>query len=194
MIQLASEFRVSALTLKLFTPASPQECELFDVLESIYRVAYSYVKKKWRLFDRFMIQEAAQEAVFVVTELIYVKFQEIVTKYPDVTERHRFYMAYAGFKLRNYFGHRASSSISYLKKKGIKQEMEELSDVSLSRPDAKTEQMIALDHACRNEYERLVVQYFCMGHDYELIAEKLGSTLKRVKKTLRRVKNRLRTK
>lgn len=192
MIPLAEEFRWTALTLKLFTPASPQECELFDVLEQTYRVAYSYVKRAGRLRDRFMIQEAAQEAAFCITQLIYLKLAEIQIKFPDTEERHKFYRMFVGFRLKDYFSYRSSSVVSYLRKRGLIQEFEELSDTALSRPDANTERLIALDHACRNQYERCVVQYYCMGNDRATIAEKLECTERRVKKTLRRIKTRLR--
>lgn len=178
--------------MKLFTPASPQECELFDVLEQTYRVAYSFVKRAGRLYDRMMIQEAAQEAAFCVTHLIYTKLTEILAKFPDTDERHKFYRMFVGFRLKDYFSYRSSSVVSYLRKRGLVQEFEELSDTALSRPDAQTEQLIALDHACRNEFERLVVQYFCMGNDRDNIAVKLNCTTRRVKKTLRRIKSRLR--
>ncbi len=76
-------------------------------------------------------------------------------------------------------------------KKGIIPTQMELSDEMLVRPDEATERVIALDAACRNEFERAVVTYFCMGNTRETIADKCGCTTRRVKKVLRRVKNRL---
>lgn len=180
-----------ASSLKLFTPASPQEVELWDILEQTYRVSYAFVKRRGRLHDKFMVMEAAQEAVFFMTLIIYTKLEEIQTKYPDTAERHKFYRMAVGFRLMGYFSLRKTSSLSTLKKRGVVPIQIEISDEMLSRPDEATERLIALDSACRDEFEKLVIAYAEMGNSRELIAEKCGCTIKRVKKTLLRVKRRL---
>ncbi len=180
-----------ASSLKLFTPASPQEVELWDILEQTYRVSYAFVKRRGKLQDKMMVMEAAQEAVFFMTYLIYTKLEAIQAKYPDVEERHKFYRMSVGFRLLGYFSLRATSTVSYLKKKGFTLEQVDMSEDMLSRPDEATERVIALDAACRDEFEKLVVSYAEMGNSRELIAEKCGCSLKRVKKTLMRVKRRL---
>jgi hypothetical protein len=191
MIPAVAELRQIASNLKLFTPASPQEVELFEVLEQVFRSAYSFVKRRGRLYDKFMVMEAAQEAVYFITHIIYTKLDDVVTKYPDPEERHKFYRMSVGYRLLNYFSLRATSSISYLKKKGVIPEQVELADELLSRPDEKTEAMIALEAACRDEFEKIVTQYYGMGNTVELIAAKCGCSEKRVKKSLMRVKRRL---
>lgn len=180
-----------ASSLKLFTPASPQECELWEILEQTYRVSYSFVKRRGRLHDKFMVMEAAQEAVYFMVLLIYTKLEEITTKYPDIEERHKFYRMSVGFRLMGYFSLRATSTVSYLRKKGFKLDQVDLSEEMLSRPDEATDRLIAIDAACRDEFEKLVFTYAEMGNSRELIAEKCGCSEKRVKKTLMRVKRRL---
>lgn len=180
-----------ASSLKLFTPASQQETELWDILEQTYRVSYAFVKKRGRLQDKFMVMEAAQEAVFYMTYLIYTRLEEIQTKFPDIEDRHKFYRMSVGFRLMSYFSLRATSTVSYLKKKGFTLDQVELSEEMLSRPDEATERLIALDAVCRDEFEKLVIAYAEMGNSRELIAEKCGCTMKRVKKVLLRVKRRL---
>jgi hypothetical protein len=191
MIPAVVEFRQMASSLKLFTPASPQEVELWDILEQTYRVSYSFVKRRGKLQDKFMVMEAAQEAVFYMVYLIYTRLEEITTKFPDIEDRHKFYRMSVGFRLKEYFSFRATSSISYLRRRGFKLEQVEISEEMLARPDEATERLIALEAVCRDEFEKLVIAYVEMGNSRELIAEKLGCSLKRVKKALLRVKRRL---
>jgi len=202
MIPKAVSLPSTPSTLKAFTPPSEQEAELFGVfgehdgvLQQSERVARGFARGRFKSGDAFFLMEAIQEAACIVTELIWsnAEWQAIKEKYPDREERHKFFRMTVGYKLREYFSYRATSTLSFLKKKGLEVKFETVHEGHVVRPCSSLECMIALHDACENELQLRVVEFYSMGNSRELIASKCGLTQTKVKKLLQRVKRRLKT-
>lgn len=179
--------------LTVFTPPSEEESELFgsDLISQIQRVAKGFARRRFRQHDLAFVEECIAEAQFIVVELIWTSLKSIKEKYPDDTERHKFYRMSVGYKLKEYWALRATSTESYLRKKGIEVRQHQLYESTAIRYYSEADEFLALEHAVRNELELRVVEFFCMGNTRELIAEKCGLSISRVKKILTRIKKRL---
>lgn len=182
------------MKLKVFTPRSEREDELLSedgVLEQAQRVARGFVSRRGRQRDMMFKEEMEAEAAFLATEILWEEYVQLKERIPDIEERHRFIRKRIGYGLLEYVSHRASSTISYLKKKGIVEEHVVIRDSHLCRCNDDIECMIALESVTADELERCVVQYHAMGNPRDLIASKCGLTRNRVKKILSRVRRRL---
>lgn len=188
-------------------------CELDSgPFEQSQRVAKGYARRIGRGGDLAFIDECQAEAAFIVVELIWTAYEKIIAKYPDQNDREKFYRMSVGYRLKEYFAYRSTSTISYLKKKGIVEQHFSLSaeqkgksefndgieasftteHVGLARMNIEIELYILLDSVCTSEVERLIVDLYAMGNTKEEIGEKLEMSPARVKKTLRRIKRRIR--
>jgi hypothetical protein len=177
----------------------PSECEdeLFGIEEEnsllvqAERVARGYARGKSRQRDAAFVDECIAEAYFTVVELLWTSLKEIKEKYPDIVERHKFIRMSIGYKLKEYWAYRATSTISFLKKRGIVVKHQSIETCQVISDDSSLNEFIALDHATRDQVERRVIEFYCMGNDLELISIKCSMSQKRVKKILIRVKKRL---
>lgn len=178
--------------------------------EQSQRVAKGYARRMGRGGDRAFIDECQAEAAFIVTELIWEGYDGIMEKYPDEGERHKFYRMSVGYRLKEYWAYRSTSTISYLKKKGIIVKHYSLSHEpkvnvdavgfsnellqhhELGRMNIEVDLYILLDSVCTNEVERDILDNHAMGHTKEQIAEKFEISVARVYKILRRIKRRIR--
>lgn len=179
------------LQVKLFTPPSEAEAELFEVLPQALRVARGFAKRRGKSKDAMFVDECEAEATFVVTELIYGAIRGVMEKFADKEERFKFYRMSVGYKLKEYYSYRATSTVSYLKKKGIEEQHIQLQESHALRVNIELECLILMDYICRDEIERRVVDFYAMGNPRDLIASKCGMSVGRVKRILRRVKRRL---
>lgn len=182
--------------LNLSTPPSEFEDEFFGVGEQVglmaqaERVARGFARGRNKQRDFAFVDECIAEAYYVVVEMYWTHFERIKLKFPDIIERHKFMRMSIGYRLKAYWSYRATSSISYLKQKGIIEKHEPITDQIASK-DCSLQQYIALENAVRNEIEARVVELFKIGNDRELIAHKLSMKPRRVKRILTRVKKRL---
>lgn len=187
--------------------------ELFSgPYEQSQRVAKGYARRIGRGGDLAFVDECQAEASFILVELIWSAYAKILEKYPEEEDRHKFYRMSVGYKLKEYWAYRSTSTISYLKKKGIVEHHYSLSaeqkgksefndgmtttfsteHVGLARMNIEVELYILLDSVCLDEVERLIVDLYAIGNTKEEIGVKLEMSPARVKKTLRRIKRRIR--
>lgn len=183
--------------LTAFTPPSDEESELFGdergegILPQVERVAKGFARRRFRGTDEAFVDECIAEGNFVVVELIWTSLQDIKAKYPDKEERFKFYRISVGYKLKEYWSLRATSTESYLRKKGVEVRQHQLHESDAIRYYSEADDFIALEHAVRDELELRVVEFYAMGNARDLIASKCGISERRVKKILIRIKKRL---
>jgi hypothetical protein len=179
-------------------PPSQEECELFGdsehdgILEQVQRVAKGFARRRFRGTDLAFVDECIAEANFVVCELIYTSLAQLKAKYPEIEERFTFYRMSVGYKLKEYWSLRATSTESYLRKKGIEVKQHQLHESQAIRYYSEADEFIALENAARDEVEKLVLQFHAMGNTRDLIASKCGISERLVKKILIRIRKRLR--
>jgi Cys-tRNA synthase (O-phospho-L-seryl-tRNA:Cys-tRNA synthase) len=183
--------------LTAFTPPSDEEVELFGtessegIFPQIERVARGFAKRRFRGMDVAFVEECIAEGNFTVVELIWTGLIELKAKYPDVEERFKFYRMSVGYKLKEYWSLRATSTESYLRKKGIELHRHQLHESDAIRYYSEADEYVAMEHAVRDELELRVVEFYAMGNTRDLIAQKCGISERRVKKILIRIKKRL---
>lgn len=181
-----------------FTPPSEEEVELLGdegcegILPQVERVARGFARRRFRGSDAAFVEECIAEGNFVVVELIWTSLSEIKARFPDKEERFKFYRMSVGYKLKEYWSLRATSTESYLRKKGIEIRQHQLHESHAIRYYSDADEFIALEHAVRDELELRVVEFYAMGNARDLIASKCGISERRVKKILIRIRKRLR--
>ena len=187
------------LRLTAFTPPSEEENDLFGddesegILPQVLRVARGFARRRFRGNDGAFVDECIAEGNFVVTEMILTSLSTIKEKYPDREERFKFYRMSVGYKLKEYWSLRATSTESFLRKKGIEIRQHQLHESHALRQYSEADEFIALEHAVRDELELRVVEFYAMGNARDLIASKCGISLRRVKRILIRIKKRLKS-
>jgi len=177
--------------LTFFSPPSEAEAEFFDVIEQLERVAKGFARRRLKSIDEMFVDECIAEAYFVIVELIYTSLESIKAEYPNLDDRYKFYRTTVGYKLKEYWSYRATSTISFLKKKGISVQHYSLWEGAAIQYHSSLDIYIAMEHAARNDLERKVVELTAMGNPKELIAEKCALKPKQITKILKRVENRL---
>lgn len=188
---------MTSSTLKLSTPPSAEELELFGengeegIIEQAERVAKGFARRRFRGTDLAFVDECIAEAYYTVVCIVYESLAEVRVRYPDRDERFTFYRMSVGYKLKEYWSSRATSTESYLRKKGIEIRQHQLNESHLVKSYSEADEFIALENAVRNERERRVVELHAMGNARDLIASKLSLSEKLVKKILTRIKKRL---
>lgn len=192
MIPLPTSRRSTTSTLNLFTPPSERELELYEVVEQVEKVARGFAKRRNEQRNLGFIDEAEAEARFIVTYMMWTEYDAICVKYPDKEERHKFFRMTVGFKLKEYFSHRQTSTVSYLKKKGIIVKREQVHDDMLVTYISPMDVAIVLEDVCGNMLEIRVVEFYSFGNSVETVAEKCGLTVKRTKRILNRIRRKLR--
>lgn len=183
----------------LFTPPSKTDIELFGdemsdgALMHARRTARGFARGRSRSHDFAFIEECEAEAVFIVTEMILTTLDSIVEKYPILEERLKFYRMSVGYHLKGYWAHRATSTLSFLRKKGINEKVFELYEAaaSLTRINLDAQVFELTDDLLPTELDKRVVEFYLMQNSREIIAVKCGITPKRVKRILRRLKRKL---
>jgi hypothetical protein len=194
MIPLATSQASTSSPLGVFTPPSPAVDELLEpegVLDQSERVARGFAKRKGRGTDGAFIDEAIAEAHYIVTVLILTEYESICEKYPDKAERMKFYRCSVGYKLMAYFSHRATSTVSYLKKKGIEVRRHSVHEGMLVEYVSAFDIKVCLEAVCTDALEMRVLEFYSMGNDREQIGLKCGISPKRVRKILVRIRKRL---
>lgn len=194
MIPLAILQKSTHFPLGVFTPPSPAVDELLEpdgVLEQSARVARGFAKRKSRGNDKAFIDEAIAEAHFVVTYIILTEFESICEKYPDKAERMKFYRCSVGYKLMEYFSARPTSTVSYLKKKGIEVRRHAIHEGMLIEYVSAFDVKVCLEAVCEDHVEIRILEFYSMGLTREEIGVKCGLSPKRVKKILIRIRKRL---
>lgn len=142
------------------------------------------------------------EGIFIVTQLILAGvdptsddkrslFEQIVARFPDTEERFKFYRMSVGYGLKKYCCHRATSSVSFLKAKGIEIKHVKLEEEYVPRNDHSAMMQILLDEAAVTMMEKDVLRFYLLANPIEVIGEKVGLSPKRVRKVLKRIKRRL---
>lgn len=192
--------QVSQLITALFDPnalwlwyeAREQELEL--ALQWARISAGSYVKKAGKGRDSAFADECEAEAIFIVTCLIYEDWESIKVNHPDVNDRTKFYYSMVKYQLRDYWSYRASSTVSFLKKRGIVISFESISNHNHKAvEDSQLSFAELLENVLRNDTERKIFDLYCVGNKKEIIATHLNMTLKDVRKVLRDIKARIRS-
>lgn len=192
MIPLPASRRSTTSTLSLFTPPSDRELELFEVVEQVEKVARGFAKRRGEQRNFGFIDEAEAEARYIVTYLMWTEYDAICVKYPDKAERHKFYRMTVGFKLREYFTYRPTSTVAYLKKKGIVVNREQVHDDMRIQYVSPMDVSIVLEDVCQNMLEVRVVEFYSFGNSIEMVAMKCGISEKRTKRILNRIRRKLR--
>lgn len=178
-----SESRFSMLRLVI---------ESEGLLDQAKAVAIAFARRNGRLRDGFFIQEAIAEAWYILWETLHYGYEGLLEKYPDISERHKVYRCRVGYGVKEYFSCRNTSTISKLTKLGIPITRVEYGEVKdRGRLCDSLAELEARDGIIRDEIERKIVEYKCMGNNSQLIADKLGCSLKMVLRTLGRIRRRL---
>lgn len=194
MIPLAQSQPSTSFQCGVFTPPSPAVDELMEpdgVLDQSERVARGFAKRKGRGNDKAYIDEAIAEAHYTVTYIILTEYEAVCEKYPDKAERMKFYRCSVGYKLMEYFSLRATSTVSYLKRRGIKVQRHALHEGMLVEYVSAFDVKVVLESVCVDAVEMRILEFHSMGLDRDEIATKCSISTKRVKKTLARIKRRL---
>ena len=161
------------------------------ILEQSERVAWGFAKRKGQNRNKGYLDEAMAEAAFIVTYLIMTEYDAICEKYPDVEERHKFFRCTVGYQLKSYFSFRSTSTVSYLKKKGIEIKRHAVHEAMLVQYVSAFDIYVCLEDICKDEHDMRILEFHCMGHTPAEIGIKCGLSEKRVKKTLKIVRHRL---
>ena len=194
MIPLAKSQPSKPSLCGVFTPPSPAVDELLEpggVLDQSERVAKGFAKRRGRSTDGAFIDEAVAEAHYTVTYIILTEYEAVCEKYPDKAERMKFYRCSVGYKLMEYFSHRATSTVSYLKKRGIEVRRHSIHEGMLVEYVSAFDLKVCIESVCADQVEVRILEFHSMGLTREEIAVKCGVSTKRVKKTLARIKRRL---
>lgn len=184
-----------ASNLSVFTPPDDRETELFEeggIAEQAERVARGFARRRNRGNDKAFIDEATAEALFQVTYMMWTEWESVKEKYPDKAERATFLRMTVGYKLKEYFSLRATSTVSFLRKKGIEIRREQLHEAHLIEYVSPMDVYICFDDVCENELEKRVLEFYAMGQMYELVAVRCGISTNRTKKIINRVRRKLR--
>lgn len=198
MIQQATSVAATILSQISFMPSSnPPDywVEFFEPTNGIMvqaeRVVKGFVRSKSKLGDHAFFEECLAEAWFVAVEMMWEQFAAIKAKYPEQKERDKFFRMSIIYRLKEYWSYRATTTISYLKRKGIVVEHLPLNNAEVYTNSNETGCKIALENAARDELEKRIVEFYTMGNNYDLISEKCGIHRKQVKAILARIKKRL---
>lgn len=180
--------------LSVFTPPDERETELFEpdgIKDQAERVARGYARRKNRGNDKAFIDECVAEALYTVTYLLWTEWDSIKAKYPDKAERDTFLRMTVGYKLKEYFSYRATSTVSYLRKKGIEVRHEQLHESHVIQYVSPMDVAICLEDVCRDELEKRVIEYYAFGNMIDIVGAKCGISTKRAKKIINRIRRRL---
>lgn len=194
MIPLAITQNPIPSPLGVFTPSPQGIEELIEpdgVLEQSRRVARGFAKRKGRSSDSAYSDEAIAEAAFIVTYLTLTEFEAICEKHPTKEERATFFRCSVGYGLKGYFSYRATSTVSYLKKRGIEVRRHAIHEGMLIEYVSAFDVRVCLEAVCNDAVDMRVLEFYSMGNNREEIAVKCGLTPKRVKKILLRIRKRL---
>jgi ATP/maltotriose-dependent transcriptional regulator MalT len=181
---------------KLFTPSSPGVEELLEpdgILAHSERSAKAFIKRRGQSLNRGLVDEAVAEAAFIVTELVLTEYESILAKNPDRDERMKFFRCSVGYGLKGYFSHRATSTVSFLKKRGINIVQHQLHESMLVEYTSVFDLEVCLEVVCADEKERMIVEFHAIGNTRDEISAKVGVSSKFVKKTLNRIQQKLLT-
>lgn len=180
-----------ASPLKLFTPPSKEALELLEFLPHATASATSFTRRQNKLRNPQFLDEAIAEAWAIASDLFLIpgSLTGIKEKCPEPEHQIKFLKATIGHELKQYFSLRATSTISFLKKKGIVTTHTSLTDTITSADN--TLEADAWDHAVRDEFERWVVELHMQGWDNKKIASECNCSAKAVNKTLTKIKRRL---
>lgn len=179
----------------------PKCDELLDNLDLAMRVAVNFARKRGQ-YNNFFVDECKVEATFILTCLIYENQLDIANKFPIEEERQRFYMMAIGYKLKEYFSYRATSTIKFLKAKGIVEkhfsleENSELIDSGKDRiPKYKTQdttlEVDVVDGIIKNKTQYKILEMYKNGTAIESISVELKLSKKKIKRVLRDIKKRI---
>lgn len=182
-----------ASVLKLFTPLSPEALELLEFLPQATGVAVGRAIRYGKLRDKQYIDEAEAEAWAIASELFLEpgSLAAIKEKVPDPKERDRFLRATIGHELKQYFALRPTSTLTFLKKKGVEFKQVKLTEESLVTNTTELDERIAFEAVVKNELERRVCRLQSQGWDRERIAAEAGCSVRLVRKILNRIRKQL---
>lgn len=175
--------------LSIFMPPSLPETELLEFLPQARRVASGFARRRGRGMDAMFVDEMIAEAYAIITILIMEKYDEITVNHPD---REAFYRMSIGYGLKEYISLRSTSSISYLKKRGLVREHVPLRSTDVARNYSDDACFDIMESLCRDEIDKRVIELYSQGDDYAAIAVKLEISDSMVKKILRRIRKGLR--
>ena len=164
----------------------PKCVELLDNYGLAARVAVNFARKR-RQINNFFVDECIAEALFILTCLVYENQEDIVKKFPIEEDRQRFYMMAIGYKLKEYFSYRATSTIRFLKAKGIIEKHITIEVDCKSVPDTTVEVDIK-DGLTKNKTETKILEMYKNGMKVESISSELKLSKKKVKRVLRDIK------
>lgn len=166
-------------------PPSVPESELLEFLPQARRVAIGFAKRRGRGTDAMFVDEMIAEAYAIVTILILSKYDVIVANHKD---REAFYRMSIGYGLKEYVSLRATSTISFLRKRGEVREQVPLRTSDLARTYTDDDCFLIMESLCRDEVDKRVIELYSFGDNYKAISAKLGIGEPIVKKTLRRIR------
>lgn len=157
-------------------------------MEHVEKTARSYAKRQYKSFDKLYIDECIAEAYFWLVILLFESKEEVL--------KHENPMAFVrmkiGYKLKEYWAPYATSTISYLKKKGKEPpKIEQYTDDMSPRENIEIQCFLSLESVLRLPLEREIYQYHIKCMDVKEIAEKLEIRTKRVQKILTRIRKRI---
>lgn len=196
MIPLDTMLPLRPSLFKLFTPSPAGIEELLEpngILEHSERAAKGAVRRIGQSQNFGLVDEAIAEAAFIVTVLVMTEYDSILEKNPDRNERMKFFRCAVGYGLKGYFSFRATSTISFLKKRGIEIKKHRLHESMLVEYTSVFDLEVCLEAVCADEKERMIVEFHAIGNSREQISAKVGVSQKFVKKTLNRIQQKLLT-
>lgn len=173
-------------------PPCVWETELLEFLEQSKRVAFGFAKRQGRGNDRMFIDECQVEAAFIATFLMMTKYEEIRQANPTIEERQKYLRVLIGYGLKKYFSYRSSSSITYLRQKGMKCEHIPLNSIILARNNDDITMFENMESYCRDEVDQRIIDMHAMGMKPEQTAAKLELSKRFVLRTLRRIRKAMR--
>lgn len=181
--------------LTVFMEYSESNIELFGfgsfpgAVDHARRTAFGFCKGAGKSGDLAFRDEAEAEAIFLVTELILTKLDEVKAEFPDENARLTFYRMRVGYGLRSYFAHRAKQTISDWKKKGKEQKREELKEDNVM--DYDTPWLEMSEEVLDTPYLQEVIALKIQGMKIDEIAKETKTSRSKVKKAIRLVKRRI---
>lgn len=152
--------------------------ELLSILPMIEKTGRGYARQRYKQADFMFVEECIAEGWFVVTQMIIEHYAEILEEYPEEEKRFKFYRMATKFRLGKYW-HRYK----------LPESLQKFADVDVSYTDTTIETLEIEEEW--TELERLVVDYRHQGNSNELIAQKVGLSVKSVAKIFSRLKRRL---
>lgn len=178
-------------SLKLFTEPSDvslTENNVHFYMEKVELTARKYARRQFRSHDEQFVNECIAEAYFWLV-IIFLEHKEELKQQEDTIAYIRMKI---GYKLKEYWAPYATSTISYIKKKGeVLPQKVEFKEAELPKEDQTVDCIICLQSVLKLKIEEDIYNLLLENKTIKEIAVTLKVKIKKVEKHLARIRKRL---